>query len=133
MRPWIPISTMEFTPLFDLLKRGTLYKTITLEKTHQHILLKLQQAIDCSCLRCYDPSMSLFFYIFSRKSLITGLLAQGGEPIHWVHLSVGGAPWIYATLDHLGDCIIKGRELSNRLFGHQPHTLVVPFRLTNFE
>ena len=51
------------------------------------------------------------------ETLLTALLAQEGDPVHWIHLSVGGAPQVYSIVDQMADCIVKRQDLSVHLFG----------------
>lgn len=105
---------------------------VTLDPAHRAVLAKIQEAIDGATLQRFDPGLPLTLYVFQGQTLFTALLTQEGRPVHWVHLSVGGAPRVYAPTDQLADCIIKGRDLSMRIFGQEPHSLIVPYRLNDF-
>lgn len=132
MRPWISISTERLTPLFDLLKGSSLSSAIILNADHLQALTEVQQAIDKSTLKRFTPSVPLVLYIFPGESLMIALLAQQGEPIQWIHLSVGGTPRVYATMDQLADCITKGRTNSLHLFGQDPSAIIIPYRIQDF-
>lgn len=132
LRPWISVPTEQLTPLNELLKGLDLSSQVTLSPHHLQILHQVQQAINTVALRRFDPGLPVFLSIFPGETLCTALLAQDGEPIHWVHLLVGRAPRVYSMTDQIADCIIKGRDISVRIFGTEPHSLIVPFKMTDF-
>lgn len=89
-------------------------------------------AIDTEALRRFDPDLRVFLHIFPGETSCTALLAQEGDPIHWVHLLVGRVPRIYSVTNQMADCIIKDRDVSVGTFGIEPHSLIVPFKIAGF-
>lgn len=75
------------------------------------------RAIDTVVLKRFDPDLPVFLHIFPGETSCTALLAQEGEPIHWVHLLVGRVPRIYPMTNQIADYIIKGRDVSVGTFG----------------
>lgn len=133
MRSSISIATEDLTSLFYFLKGNDLSIPRMLTSDHIQLLNRIQQAIDLATLKGYDPNLLLILYIFPGEMLCTTLLGQETLSIHCIHLSVGGAPRVYSMANLLDDCIVKGRDISIRLFETDPSALITPFKSTGFQ
>lgn len=115
--PWVPITKDSLVLLFSLLKNKKPQDVIALTPEHQGILLQFQDALDKVSLRRYSADLPVSLWLFTSAILISAVLVQKGEPIEWIHASLGGAPRVYSQTDQLADTIIRGRSQAQRHFG----------------
>ena len=81
LRPWIPVSTGQLLPLFDLLKGRQPNDEITLLPSHKKIFQDIQRALNGAQLTRYTPEESLQLWVLPSPSLLMAALVQGGKPL----------------------------------------------------
>lgn len=81
LRPWIPVSTGQLLPLFDLLKDRQPNDEITLLPSHKKIFQDIQRALNGAQLTRYTPEESLQLWVLPSPSLLMAALVQGGKPL----------------------------------------------------
>lgn len=99
------ISKDALLPLYDLLKGMGPSDKVTLMPEQWAAFSHVQRALDNVSLKCFSTEKPLALWLFTRASLFSTVLTQEGEPIEWVHSSVGNTP----QADHMADAIIRGR------------------------
>ena len=81
LRPWVPVSTGQLLPLFDLLKDRQPNDEITLLPSHKKIFQDIQRALNGAQLTRYTPEESLQLWVLPSPSLLMAALVQGGKPL----------------------------------------------------
>ena len=138
LRLWIPVSTGQLLPLFDLLKDRQPNDEITLLPSHEKIFQDIQRAFNGAQLTRYTPEEGLQLWVLPSPSLLMAALVQGGKPLQWVHISLGGTPRVYTCIDQMADLIQKGRDTQSdamrmnpiRLLSHIDYQILNGFKET---
>ena len=77
-------------------------------------------------------------WVLPSPSLLMAALVQGGKPLQWVHISLGGTPRVYTCIDQMADLIQKGRDMQSdamrmnpiRLLSHIDYQILNGFKET---
>lgn len=68
-------------------------------------------------------------WVLPGAQLVTAVLTQNGQPLQWLHPSLGGTPRVYTPIDQMADMIQRGRDSDLCSFGKDPDKIVTPYRL----
>lgn len=134
LRPWLPISTSQLKPLFELLKGSkdpsSRRKLTTAAKETLNIINAHLQSVS---LARYDPQSPVQFLLFNSSPTVVGAIFQPQGVIEWLHTPVGGAPRVLTEIDALASMIRQGRDRTLQILGKEPDILVTPFSLTDIQ